>query len=58
MRKDCLPAGGGIGAVGDGDDVLRGLVGVGRLLGHDDHATVLSGLDTDGLDLLEEVAVS
>lgn len=49
VRKDCLLAAGGVGSVGDGDDVLRGLVGVARLLGHGNNAAVVRGLDTDGL---------
>lgn len=49
----CLLAGGGVGSVDDGDEVLRGLVGVARLLSQDSNAAVLSGHDTDSLDPLE-----
>jgi hypothetical protein len=45
-----LLADAGLGAVGDGDLVLGGLLGVAGLLGDDGDTTVLSGLDTDGLD--------
>lgn len=48
-----LLAGRGVGAVGDGDDVLRGLVGFARVLGHGDDAAVVGGLDADGLVELE-----
>lgn len=48
-----LLAGGGLGAVGDGDLVLGGLLGVAGLLGDDGDVTVLSGLDTDGLNETE-----
>lgn len=43
-----LLAGGGAGAVAHGDDVLRGLLGVG-LLGEDDNTAVLGSLNTNGL---------
>lgn len=52
-RKAFLLAGGGLGAVGDGDLVLGGLLGVVGLLGGNGDATVLSGLDTDGLEETE-----
>lgn len=42
-------AGGRIGAVVDGDNVLGGLVRVTGFLGHGDDAAVFGGLDADGL---------
>lgn len=45
----CLLAGGGLGAVVDGDLGLAGLLGVAGLLGDHINTTVLSGLDTDSL---------
>jgi hypothetical protein len=47
---DDILAGGGVGTVGHGDLVLAGLLGVARLLGDDGDTTVLSGLDTEGLE--------
>lgn len=49
-RKAFLLAGGGLGAVGDGDQALGGLLGVVGLLGGNGDGTVLKGLDTDGLE--------
>lgn len=46
-----LLAGTGVGAVVDGDEVLAGLVGVAGLLGGHGDTTVLSTLDTDGLEM-------
>lgn len=56
-------AGGSVGAVVDGDEVLAGLVGVAGLLGGHGDTTVLSTLDTDGLGvgvtgILERVLVN
>lgn len=48
--RSALLASGGVGAVGHGDLVLAGLLGVVGLLGGHGNATVLSGLDTNGLD--------
>lgn len=45
----CLLAGSGLGAIGDGDQVLAGLLGVAGLLGGHGDITVLSTLNADGL---------
>lgn len=50
-----LLAGGGAGTVSHGDQVLSGLVGVAGLLGGDGD-TVLSGLDTDSLQIIRYLA--
>lgn len=46
-----LLAGGGLGAVVDGDLVVAGLLGVTGLLGGHGDTTVLGTLDTNGLEL-------
>jgi len=45
----CLLASRGLGAVGDGDQVLAGLVGVAGLLGGHGDVTVLGVLNANGL---------
>lgn len=51
MKGSCLLAGRGVRAIGNGDEVLRGLMRVAGLLGVDNNAAVLSGLDANGLML-------
>lgn len=53
MFDSALLAGAGVGAVGDGDLVLGGLVGVGSLLGGHSNTAILGSLDTNGLWVCE-----
>jgi hypothetical protein len=55
MFDSALLAGAGVGAVGDGDLVLGGLVGVGSLLGGHSNTAILGSLDTNGLSLRNQV---
>lgn len=51
-------AGASAGADGGGLDVRGGLVGLAVLLGQEDNATLLTGLDTDGLgNVLDSISV-
>ena len=50
-KSSSLLAGGGIGAICYGDEVLRGLLRVAGFLAKDNNTTILGGLDTNGLVL-------
>lgn len=56
--RSALLAGAGVGAVGNGDLVLGGLVGVGSLLGGHSNTAILGSLDTNGLGLRIQVRTS